>query len=265
MGVRGWFGMFNGRLLCFVCRMDPKFSLLRTVSFADVDREQTMTLSGVFQVLQEVAIGHANQFSIGTRQRGSSPFSWVLNRMAVGVHRYPVFEENLRIETWSRGISGFRGYREYRVFSGSDCVISGSSLWIFVDLQTKSPARVPEDVVANFPILESPPFSPELDRFGRTAPDPARADAFDMTLRYSDIDTNLHVNNTSYLELLQTALSASSRPTRPAEVQIKFMREILPETRAVRVLLETTGGHTLFNISAQGVVCAQGHCGTSQP
>ena len=164
------------------------------------------------------------------------------------------------METWSRGIAGFRGYREYRIFSGEECVVSCSSLWIYIDLETKTPTRLPEEIVATFPILESAPFSPELDRFGRNAPESSRAKTVAVSLRYSDIDANRHVNNASYLEFLQTALAAEGveAAPRPTEVHVKFMREILPDAGGVRVLLESVGEKTLFSIAAGETICAQG-------
>jgi len=50
--------------------------------------------------------------------------------MKVAINRYPRYNDSVRIETWSRGIVGFRGYREYRVHDRDDLLVSASALWV---------------------------------------------------------------------------------------------------------------------------------------
>ena len=62
--------------------MSAELTLNTTVSYWDVDRDQTLLLPGVFKFLQEAAIKHADQFDAGTRAMATRGESWVLNRMA---------------------------------------------------------------------------------------------------------------------------------------------------------------------------------------
>lgn len=237
--------------------MSPKFVLNAVVSYKDVDREETLLLSSIFGFLQEAAIQQANLFDTGTRAAAASGSSWVLNRMSVKIDRYPKYEDHLRVETWSARVAGFRGYREYRIFSGEERIISGSSLWLYFNLSSKALVRVPAQVAENFPSVEDEVYAPNLDTFPITFP-AETAPKQSISIRYSDVDGNGHVNNTAYFDFLQTALNCRSLSPKPERLQIKFLKEIPPDTAAVDVQLEPRGPATVFSISAEAAIFAQG-------
>lgn len=242
--------------------MTQKFTLNTSVLYGDVDRTEVLLLQGVFKLLQEAAIAHANQFDLGSRAMVTRGESWVLNRMAVAVHRYPRYEEPLRIETWSRGIKGFKGYREFRVYDARNApVISGSSLWLYVSIRTKSIIRVPAELASTFPKFDGEVFCPELESLEFAPPVPSASRAVPVAIRYSDVDVNLHVNNTAYLDFLQAALSRAGLPPRPVTLKIKYAKSIPAETDAVTVHLEPRGAGAVFAIGAGDTVFALGEVG----
>ncbi|MDR1789879.1 MAG: hypothetical protein LBR12_06025 [Opitutaceae bacterium] len=207
------------------------------VPYADVDRDEIILLPSLFKWLQEAAIRHANLFDAGTRMMTGRGESWVLNRLSAKIFQWPRFEDTLRAETWSSGIRGFRGYREFRVFNGDTPVLAASSLWLYVNLETKALTRVPPEILDTFPTRADPVFRPDLERLP-LPPLSEQAAAAEISIRYSDMDANRHVNNTAYFDLLQTALARAGHPPRPSEIQIKFAREIPPETPAVAVRVD---------------------------
>lgn len=237
--------------------MNTTFILNTTVTYKDVDRDETLLLPSFFGFLQEAAIKHANQFDLGTRAMETRGESWVLNRMAATFHRNPRHEETLRVETWSSGIHGFRGYREYRLYANNELAASVSSLWIYLAVKTRSLVRVPLDIAANFPARPDDVHEPSLDRLQVAPPGPS-APTFPIGIRFSDIDGNGHVNNTAYFDYLQTALTRGGLPARPKSLQIKFAKEIRPELESVNVCLESRGPITAFSICDSTTVYAQG-------
>ena len=162
------------------------------------------------------------------------------------------------METWSSGIRGFRGYRDFRVYCGGELVVSASSLWLYVRLLTKGLVRVPAEIAATFPSRPGAVFRPELDKVKLVPPDAALAKTRPVSVRYSDIDGNGHVNNTAYFDYLQTALAGSGFPARPANVEIQFLKEIPPETASAQVSLEARGPAIAFSLGDQAALFAQG-------
>jgi acyl-ACP thioesterase len=238
--------------------MNETLTLDVTVSYWDVDREAKLQLPAVFKYLQEAAIKHADQFDAGARAMVSRGQSWVLNRLVATVHRYPRYEEPLRVETWSSGIRAFKGFRDFRIHGRDELLVSASSLWLYVDLKTKSLVRVPADIAAAFPSRAGVVFRPDLDRLRLASPRRESRQTASVSVRYSDIDGNGHVNNTAYLAYLQTALAERGLTPRPQHVEIQFLKEIPPEAGAVEVCLDPRDDAVAFSVGRGDDVFALG-------
>ena len=235
-----------------------KLSFNATVSYADVDRAEVMLLPRIFKLLQEAAIMHANQFGTGTQAALTRAETWVLSRIAVGIERYPRHDETLRVETWSSGIKGFKGLRDFRVYDAEQCpIISATSVWLYVSLKTKSIVRVPGDIAGGFPVCAEGVWCPELERMPFEPPGPEGRDVA-ISLRYSDFDANGHVNNAAYLDFVQSALARSVGAERPRRVRVNFARAIPAGAESVAVRLEPRGDRTRFSIEQGGVSFARG-------
>ena len=231
------------------------------MAFADVDRDNRLSLRGVFKLLQEAAIAHANRFDTGTEAMVTRGQSWVLSRIGVEISRYPVFGETLRVETWSSGIRAFRGYRDFRIRDAQDrLIVAGSSLWLFFNVRTQAIIRVPRELAERFPCVPDGVFYPDIES-RMVAAVPAASARSMVSVRYSDVDANHHVNNTAYLDYLQAALARQGRAPRPGRVFIKYGKGIPEATDSVEVALAPSGWDTGFSIEANGAVCAQGSCG----
>lgn len=240
--------------------MSETFTLNSTVSYWDVDRDQLLTLAGVFKLLQEGAIKHADQFGLGAKAMAALGESWVLNRIAAEITRYPRYEERVKLVTWSAGIRGFRGYRDLRLYCGDECVLRASSLWLYINLRTKSLTRVSAELAERFPVGQAEVFRPDLDKTRYEAPGTGAATT-EVSLRYSDFDGNAHLNNTAYLDCLQTALSRQDLPARPSRVEMQFLKEVSPSVTAVQIAVERAGDRGLFAVRSGGELHAQGLLG----
>lgn len=238
--------------------MSETFTLTSTVSYWDVDRDQLLTLAGVFKLLQEAAIKHADLFDLGAKAMAAHGESWVLNRVAAEIVRYPRYEELVKVVTWSAGVRGFRGYRDLRLYCGEELVASASTLWLYINLRTKSLTRVAPALAERFPVGQAEVFRPDLDKI-RFEPLSAGASATEVSLRYSDFDGNAHLNNTAYLDCLQTVLSRQALPVRPRRIEMQFMKEVAPTTSAVQVAIARANDESAsFAVGSGGELHAQG-------
>lgn len=238
--------------------MSQEFTLETQVSYWDVDRDQVLTLAGVFKLLQEGAIKHADQFGLGAKAMAANGESWVLNRIAAEITRYPRYEERVKLVTWSAGIRGFRGYRDLRLYCGDELVLRASSLWLYLSLRTKSLTRVPNELAERFPVGQAEMAFPELDK-RRFEPLAEGAPTTEISLRYSDFDGNAHLNNTAYLDCLQTGLSRQSLPARPTRLEMQFLKEVAPTVGVVQLAIDqATDGTARFAVRSGAELHAHG-------
>jgi medium-chain acyl-[acyl-carrier-protein] hydrolase len=237
--------------------MSPTLVHRATILYGDVDREECLLLAALAKLLQEAAISQANLFNTGTRSLTERRQTWVLNRLALSIQQYPRYLDEVEVETWSRGIVGFRGYREYRVRRSGQLIASASSLWLYADLRSKALARVPQEIVDQFPIHDADAYATDIQKLTSPSPSPA-APSCNVSLRYSDVDANGHVNNTAYFEILQTGLENLAGRARPEKLFIRFLREILPTETGVRVQIDSEAWPATFCIQSGTTTCAQG-------
>jgi acyl-CoA thioesterase FadM len=238
--------------------MSNVHTLTTVVPFADVDRHQVILLPQLFKLLQEAAVQHADLYGVGLRGLPERGTSWVLNRVAVELTHYPRRDEPIRITTWSIGVHGFKGFREFRLHSGDELLLSASSLWLWIDLRTRSLTRVPPGLAERFPVgTGTPPYRAEISRLHLTPP-AASTPALSLDLRYSDQDANGHVNHTAYFDLLQTALQRQGLSPQPRRLEIQFQREIPSDATQVEVRLDPRAQETAFSLGNGATSYAQG-------
>lgn len=237
-------------------------NLETSVAFSDVDRDNVLHLRGLLKLLQEAAIAHANLFDTGANAMLERGESWVLNRLALGIARYPAYGEKLTLKTWSSGIRGFRGYRDFLLCDESGTpILRGSSLWLYFSTRTHAITRPPADLAERFPHQPDKVWCAELERLPFAAP-AADAQAHTLSLRYSDFDANRHLNNTIYGDLAQAALARSGRAARPTLLQLRFDKGIEETcTEASVRLQDDASGHTLLAVLAGTQAAAVGRVG----
>jgi acyl-ACP thioesterase len=196
------------------------------VDYDEVDTDFRMKLPVLFQRLQRAAVNHSEQVGLGSAAMVEAGAVWILNRMRVDIRRMPVYREEITLRTWHKGSAGFRAGRDFLVFCGDEKVAAATSLWLYYDLSRKRIAKIPERV--------SDPYTAEAeDVLAAGAIDFAVDKTFTpeqtttITTREGDYDPNGHVNNTVYLEYLDTLIKRSGMgDVKVGQVGIQYLKEI---------------------------------------
>lgn len=163
----------------------------------DVDFQQNLKPSALMQFFQEVASNHAASLGGGYDVLIERDLFWALSRLKVEITRMPHWGELILIETWPCGNEGLFFRRDYIVYDkDQNIIIRGVSGWLLVAVQTLRPQR-PSQLGIVLPVnkgKKSLPYFPD-----RIATQTTKV-AFRKTVAYNEIDQNLHVNNTRYLD-----------------------------------------------------------------
>ncbi len=225
---------------------------IHRVTYFDVDRKKRLKLSRWFAIFQEVAIQHAEKYNIGAVANGYGTPIWVINRLKCRFSKYPDYEDQIIAKTWSTGIKGFKGYREFAAFLGDSCIARASSLWLRIDLAKKTFSKLSQDVIAQFPISDELPEFPDVEKTKITIDlGKVKKSWSSITmLRYDDVDSNQHVNNTVYFNLLQTALQEAELEIHPYEIFIHFQTEINASCHQIETILAETEDRYVFQIKS---------------
>ncbi|MCD4677414.1 MAG: hypothetical protein K8S18_15685 [Desulfobacula sp.] len=229
-----------------------KITHTHKINFFDIDRDQTLKVQTMARLFQEMAILHSIKVGVGPDVLYKNGLVWLLYRLEIEFVRYPLLGENLKILTWSRGSQHRMNFRDYRIKSENRAVAKATSVWVFFDFKKKRIIKVPQDIESVYRSDSEKVFETELTNWnncGKINP----KEEISVSLRYGDFDINRHVNNTIYLELLETLFHRTLAPKkkRIRNLKIRFGKEIREQTEAVRVGWKKTNNIYQFNICDQ--------------
>lgn len=235
-----------------------KFELDHKITYFEIDPDFKAPLGVLVKLLQEAAVGHSETVGFGSRSLVESGQAWVLNKMAIDITRYPIYQEQLRVVTWHKGSRGFKSFRDYAVYCGDEKIAAVSCMWLFVDLARKRLIRIPAHADDAYTVEVEDVLSFDVDAW---KPDYAFDPDFtvDITTRSTDLDPLGHVNNVIYFDYVETALSAYlQRPPRISKIRIQFNREINGSNRPITAGLKAGDEGVLFKIFDSDVAFAAG-------
>jgi acyl-ACP thioesterase len=201
--------------------------LARREAFAvhtyEVDAFGALAMPALSGYLSEVAGLHAVELGAGLDVLMARGLTWVLVRQRIENPVPVVLGDTIEIETWPSGIDRLAAVREFVVRRGTEEVARATTHWFVLDLATRRPVRpteVLDERLTRGAGAAAVPLSQRLPEL--------RAWDFQKRfhVRYSDIDVNLHVTNTSYVAW---ALEAVPRElwqgSRLVSVEVQFLAE----------------------------------------
>lgn len=195
----------------------------RILSF-HMDPQSKAHLTSICNFLQEGAGAHAESAGFGFEDMMKRNQVWVLSRLKVEIDKYPVWQEEIKLNTWSRGRDGIFYIRDFFFKDNYDKkVLKATSSWAAINVKT----RRPEIVAGLEEGLQSQKnkmvFNERLNKLpGLTNPVFMRK----RTIEYTDIDLVYHVNNVKYIELIINSFTSEIlMSNRVKNLEINYLGE----------------------------------------
>ncbi|MBO4646200.1 MAG: hypothetical protein J5642_06755 [Bacteroidales bacterium] len=190
---------------------DPRiFTQQFDIQSHNVSQNFEVSLQYLMGCMQTTADLHVDSRGMGWNDLHAKGCFWAIYRMGLRIERMPRKYDRITVHTWANPPQGVFQPRSFEVFNQKgELVLRAQSLWLVLDDREFRPLKVEEVVGCDishlmgqndtFPIpLKVPPVS------GDCAFPPAVRDVL-----YSDIDSNLHVNNTAYARWITDSLPLS--------------------------------------------------------
>lgn len=167
-----------------------------------VDPDGKMSLTALSNLFQEIAWRHADSADFG-RNLQEQHLSWIMARMDIKCENLPSWGDSIKVYTAGRGQDKLFAFREFLITDFEEKILAqGMSSWVLMNVQTKRILR-PEKVLPAelFDPKEKPDWQPEKVKLEGELLKTER-----LKVRYSDLDLNNHVNNTSYVRWVENIL-----------------------------------------------------------
>lgn len=194
------------------------------IRFFEVDARRKILFPSLWKFMQETAWNHANHIGIGYSDLTQSDHFWVLSRLSIEMKDYPSWGDQVKVKTWLLGGSRLFALRDFSVVTQDGRIIGGAkSAWVVLDQKSRKPQRIEPFLEGLSSLPDQHGTEVKLDKL----PVPAHPDRkASFTVRYSDLDVNLHANSVKYMEWILDSYPLEINQTHHiATFEINFLAE----------------------------------------
>lgn len=208
--------------------MSNKFSKNYTINIYDVDSNYKCKYSSIMNYIWDVIVSQSD--FLGETDHGFiNNCIWVLLKYDLDIIKYPKFRETITVETDIIGLKKLYGYRSITIRNLEDkVIISGISTAILIDYDKRRPVKASPEQCKIYGIEKELEENIPLDDFINL--EEAKYSK-DYTIRYSDIDSNKHVNNVKYIEMAVDTLPRNIlNEYEISNIKVLFKHEAMDES-----------------------------------
>ena len=187
-----------------------------------LDDQKRLGLSGLLNLLQDIAWLHAKHLGWGYEALVEHGTAWVLVRQKLVMADWPVWGDVVEVRTWPRGVIGALAVREFEIVAGDRKFGECSTSWLIIDAQTRRPTRIDREAFRKNTRTEGC-LAIEA---GKITPQTGLKPAATFLVRNSDLDVNGHVNNTRYAQWILDSVPLEAHAAyRLDEYEVNFLAE----------------------------------------
>jgi acyl-ACP thioesterase len=175
------------------------------VRLDEVDSRHRLTVNAFIGFLQEIAWQASVEGQVPIPTLLNQGLTWVLSRFQLEVKEYPVYEDNIFIETYAPFADKFSIQRDFKIYVNEKLIAQAISNWLVVEVEKKKIAPIPDFILQA--LLN--PEKPKLEMNKAKIPELQAPDyQYDIEVRWHDLDINQHTNNKHYFRWALDALPA---------------------------------------------------------
>lgn len=186
------------------------------VDFKEVDRFLHLKLDAFLQMLNTTSMYHTVSLGLAPDYMEQRGMVWVLYSWNIRLFRGDFYAKKLYFTTFALFHRDIYSHRYFLVKDEEGTLVGYAlSVWIVIDFEKRKMVKVPEDVQTVYLSQLEPELTEEQAQIVSilsTAPlkkrrNPQYTHEKEMELRFHDIDSNGHVNNTVYVDWAMESLT----------------------------------------------------------
>lgn len=196
-----------------------------TIPYTETDMNKNLKISALMGYFQNAATEQLKDMGFSPAYLYSKNIAFLLSKLKIAIYRSPRAEENIIIKTWPKSIKGVAYNRDFIVCDENGIIIAEAlSIWTAVNIIERKILR-PSFVESDVPMPQMSQFSASIGKIERIVTPSDMNYSFTKNVRYSDIDTNRHMNNTVYAEIISDSIPEIITGKRVNNINISFRIE----------------------------------------
>lgn len=167
------------------------------IHYYEVDYKKRALITSIMDYLGDIAMAQSEEQGVGISYLNKNNIAWIIYQWNINVHKYPNLFDTVTVKTIPYGFNKFYAYRKYEVFNNKgELLVSADSIWLLIDTEKRKAVRIPDNIYLAYGVDK------DCNNIIKGQKIRAKGDAIyekEFEVRYSDIDTNVHVNNVKYV------------------------------------------------------------------
>ena len=231
-----------------------KFSIDYTTRWHDTDASRVVRPSALLVYMQETSNRHvAHSGKSLDELRDEKGLAFILSKIRIAFHRPLAAFEDIKVETFTCPSRGYASTRCFRVLSGEEVVAEADTLWALLDINDKALRKTEE---SGYLFDDEEPLSIDLPTRTRAPSSVELTEVGKRSILYSDIDYNMHMNNTRYPDMLcdYMPIDAVGRIT---GMTLSYLREASYGDTLTVLRGESDGSYYFKTVNSVGETCLE--------
>lgn len=167
------------------------------IHYYEVDYKKRALITSIINYFSDVATKQSEEINIDLKYMEENKIAWVIHKWDININSFPKYGDIIKVTTKPICFKKFYAYRDFQVInSKGEKIIKALSQWLLIDTDKRKLKKIPEELskAYNTNGVEYKDIKiPKINKLEKCNNKKI------FNVRYSDIDTNGHVNNSKYI------------------------------------------------------------------
>lgn len=179
--------------------MNKSFIKKYEVSYHDADWKLRCKLTSIINFLCDIGIRHSSYLGDTVENVEEKGYAWVFYKYDIKMYKYPKYLDEICCETIACNFKKFYAHRIYKITNSKGELLGEAiALFFLINIDKRRPMRIPKEEYKLYGVDSGIDEDIEMDDILKIEESNNNIKKFNV--RYSDIDSNGHVNNVNYVE-----------------------------------------------------------------
>ena len=241
-----------------------KFSLKIKTNWHDTDARRNVRTSKIVEYMQETANRQCEASGLPLEKlRDEKGLAFILGALSLRVYKPLHAYDEIEVNTWCKEAKSYIFQRFFEIIRDGERIAEASSTWVLIDLEKKTMVRADNyDFMKGCFYYDQPVDPDAVPKKARIHKEIELFEVGKRRIAYSDIDYNMHMNNTHYPDMICDFLDEMTdekNKWRVASMSLSYIKEShLGATLTVtRSAMQESGEVYIRTLNEAGQTCLE--------